>query len=357
MHLAWAELASQPVPYARLSPEGRFLRVNQAMCELFGYSEDELLSLTAGELTHPEDRAQSVALVDKAVRHREESHEVIKRYLHRSGRVVWAFLSTILERDENGEPEGFLSRIDDITERIESDPVSLAFIRRIQTIKEQERQGIARELHEEMGQTLAGLKLELDSLQRNQSPEERIVATRLSSLVDDAMSSVRRFTAALRPPILDDLGLESGLEWLLVQFAQRAGLTWTFPRSGTPISLDWETRIALFRIAQEGINHVIRRGKAKRIDVSLRLDQDWVVLRLADDGDAPTPENHSDALEHYIMRERAEVLGGSLRILPNSPWGSIAEARLRAPLDDNPRDNILQSHWAAFLRRDTSRKR
>ena len=356
MHSSWEELAQQPVPYAWLSPEGRFLRVNSAMCELFGYSEDELLNYTAGELTHPEDRAQSVALVDRAVRHSEQTHQVIKRYLHRSGRVIWTLLSTVLERDEQGEPLGFLSQLDDITERIESDPVSSAFIRRIQTIKEQERQGIARELHEEMGQTLAGLKLELDRLRQALGPEDRLTAARLSSVVDDAMSSVRRFTAALRPPILDDLGLESALEWLLVQFAQRAGLTWTFPRSGKPISLDWETRIALFRIAQEGVNYVIRRGKATRIDVTLRLDKDQIVLRIADDGEAPMTDDQGDALEHYIMRERAEILGGTLRILPNSPWGTIAEARLRGPLDEDPRDNILQSHWAAFLRRDTSPK-
>ncbi len=351
MRPAWEELASQPVPYARLSPEGRFLQVNQAICDLFGYSESELLSLTAGELTHPEDRAQSVALVDRAVRHREEMHQVIKRYLHSSGRVVWALLSTILERDEAGVPKGFLSRVDDITERVDVDPVSRAFVRRLQTIKEQERQGIARDLHEELGQTLAGLKLELDRLHQSLPPEAGMTASRLSTVVVDAMNSVRRFTASLRPPILDDLGLESGLEWLLVQFAQREGLAWTFPRTHPPISLDWETRIALFRIAQEGINHVIRCGVAKQIDVALSMDGDWIVLRLADDGDPPPEVPCQDTLEHYIMRERAEVLGGIFRLRPNSPWGTIAEARLPAPLE-GPTSGELQAHWASFLRRD-----
>ena len=351
MQPAWEELASLPVPYARLSPEGRFLQVNDAICELFGYSREELLTLTAGDLTHPEDRAQSVALVDRAVRHREEMHQVIKRYLHSTGRVIWTLLSTVLLRDENGVPREFLSRVDDITERVRAEPVFLAFVRRFQTIKEQERQGIAIDLHEELGQTLAGLKLELDRLGATLPPEAGATASRLSTVVVDAMNTVRRFTAALRPPILDDLGLESGLEWLLVQFAQRAGIQWDFRRTKTPLSLDWETRIALFRIAQEGVNYVVRSGKAKTLDVSLLMDGDWVVLRLADDGDAPPSDARQDAMEHYIMRERAEVLGGVFRVRPNSPWGTIAEARLPAPLE-GPSSSDLQAHWALFLRRD-----
>lgn len=353
MQPAWEELARLPVPYARLSPGGRFLQVNQAICELFGYSEAELLSLSASELTHPEDRALSVALVDRAVRHREEMHQVIKRYLHSSGRVVWALLSTILERDEQGVPKGFLSRVDDISQRVDDDPVLRAFVRRLQTIKEQEKQGIARELHEGLGQTLASLKLELDRLARSLPPEGATTATRLSAVVVDGMNTVRRFTASLRPPILDDLGLESGLEWILVQFAQRAGLKWEFPRTQAALSLDWETRIAVFRIAQEGINHIIGVGKAKRIVVDLTLDGDWVVLRIADDGDPPPEMARHDSLEHYLMRERAEVLGGTFQLRPNSPWGTIAEARLPAPLE-GPTSSELQTHWASFLRRDIS---
>jgi PAS domain S-box-containing protein len=345
MNSTWESLASQPVAYARLSPEGRFLQVNGAACELFGYSEEVLLSLTARDLTHPEDRAQSGYLVDRAVRHREESHQVIKRYLHQQGHVLWALLSTTLERDDSGQPKGFLSRIEDITERVESDEVLRAFVRRLQTIKEQERQGIARELHEELGQTFAGLKLELDKLQGMLPAETRALAQRLSSVVDDTLVSVRRFTAILRPPMLDDLGLESALEWLLVKVCKRAGLAWSFPRSSRPLSLDWETRIAFFRIAQEGLNHIIRHAQASRVEVTLQEDGDWIVMGICDDGVGPAPSTHlGNGLEIYIMRERAEVLGGSVTLRANQPRGTFVEARLRAPLDKSWSRN-LRSHW------------
>lgn len=345
MHCNWESFSSQPVAYARLSPEGQFLQVNEAACELFGYSEEALLKLTARELTHPEDRAQSAALVDRAARHREESHQVIKRYLHRQGHVIWVLLATTLERDEDGQPREFVSRLEDITTRMETDDVLKAFVRRVQTIKEQERQGIARELHEELGQTFAGLKLEIDRLQAMLPPEARAQATRLSSVVDDTLASVRRFTAALRPPILDDLGLESALEWLLDRVCKRGRLTWSFPRSGKPLSLDWETRIALFRIAQEALNHVLNTAQASRVDVRLDHEQDWVVLSLADDGVGPPPSGDLDnGLEVYIMRERVEILGGSLTLRANQPRGTVVEARLRVPLQDtSSRD--LQRHW------------
>jgi PAS domain S-box-containing protein len=344
MHRSWEELAAQPTAYARLSPEGRFLQVNQAWCELLGYSEEVLLSLTARDITHPEDRAQSVALVERATSHREESHQVIKRYLHRQGHIIWALLSTTLERDGDNQPQAWVSRIDDITSRVETDDVIKGFVRRLQMVKELERQGIARELHEELGQTFAGLKLEIDKVQQLLPTEARAQAARLSSVVDDTLSSVRRFTAALRPPILDDLGLESALEWLLVKVCQRAGLRWSFPRPGQPLSLDWETRIALFRIAQEGFNHVIRHDQAKQLEVTLAQDGDWVVLRIGDDGLGPAQASLEDGLELYIMRERAEVLGGTITLLGNHPRGTIMEARLRAPLEKAGGRN-LQTHW------------
>lgn len=345
MHRPWEELAKSPIPFARLSPEGHFLHVNRAACELFGYPEDVMLTLTARDLTHPEDRAQSVALVERAVRHREESHQVIKRYLHQKGHVIWALLSTTLERNENNQPVAWVSRIEDVTDRVETDEVIRAFVRRMQTIKEQERQGIARELHEELGQTFAGVKLELDKLRSLMPPEASQLAARLSSVIDDTLGTVRRFTAALRPPILDDLGLESALEWLLVKVCQRAGLSWTFPRSGKPLSLDWETRIALFRIAQEGLNHVINHAQASQVEVRLRQEGDWVVLSIADNGIGPPPSaDLANGLEIYIMRERAEVMGGTIAIGPNQPKGTLMEARLRAPLED-AQGKELGAHW------------
>lgn len=338
-------MTSLPVAYALLSPEGRFVRVNKAACELFGYPESVLLSLTARDITHPEDRAQSVALVERAVRHREEGHQVIKRYLHSDGHVIWTLLSTRLEKDKDNQPTVWISKIEDITDRLESDDVVRGFVRRIQMVKEQERQSIARELHEELGQTFTGLKLELDKLHQVLPPEDRRHAARLASVVDDTLASVRRFTAALRPPILDDLGLESALEWLLVKFCQRAGITWSFPRRGQPLSLDWETRIALFRIAQEGINQVIRHSEASRVELRLNLEGDWVVMSIADDGKGPPPSaDLENGLEIYIMRERAEVMGGQVLLRANQPRGTFVEARLRAPLEKG-RSRELRSHW------------
>jgi two-component system sensor histidine kinase UhpB len=345
MHRSWEEMSSLPVAYALLSPEGQFLRVNQAACELFGYPESVLLSLKARDITHPEDRAQSVALVERALRHREEGHQVIKRYLHSEGHVIWALLSTRLEKDHNNQPTGWVSRIEDITDRVEGDDVVRGFVRRIQMVKEQERQSIARELHEELGQTFTGLKLELDKLHQMLPAETRTHAARLASVVDDTLASVRRFTAALRPPILDDLGLESALEWLLAKFCQGAGIAWSFPRRGKPLSLDWETRIALFRIAQEGLNHVIRHSGARRVELRLGLDGDWVVLTIADDGKGPLPSaDLENGLEIYIMRERAEVMGGQVLLRPNQPRGTVVEARLRAPLEKSSWRE-LNAYW------------
>lgn len=342
MQRPWEELKKLPVPYGHLSPEGRFLRVNPAMCELFGYSEEVLLTLTARDITHPEDREQSVALVERAVRHREEIHQVIKRYLHQKGHILWCLLSTKLGRDENGDPTFFVSRVENVTGRVDEDEVLRAFVRRLQMVKEQERQGIARELHEEVGQVFAGLKLELDRLQSMLSGEAGTTARRLSMVLNDTLASVRTFTSHLRPPILDDLGLESALEWLLVRFCGGAGLQWSFPRSARPLPLDWETRIALFRIAQEGISHIIRHAEASRVDVTLTIDEDWVTMTITDDGVGPPSDDLESGLKVYMLRERATVLGGEVAVRAHRPHGTRIEVKMQAPIQ--PRQEVKE-YW------------
>lgn len=344
MHSGWETFKSDPAPYALISPEGQFLKVNPAFSDLMGYTEEALCQLTVLEVTHPEDRIQSLVLVEKAARRKETCYQVIKRYIHQDGHIIWALLSTTLERDDEMVPTNFLSHLEDITDKIETDPILKAFSKRMQTIKEQERQGIARELHEELGQTFAGLKLELDRLQALLPTDTAAQAGRLSSLADHTLHSIRRFTAALRPPILDDLGLESALEWLLKDTCANHDLKWQL-KTESVLSLDWETRIALFRIVQEGLGNIIRHAEASKVEIRLTQNRGIIIMKLIDDGlRIQESSDRARGLGLYLLKERAQLLNGSVTMGNYEAQGTVVEVRLPAPLP-NTKNRDLIAAW------------
>lgn len=106
-----------PIGIALVAPDGRFERVNRALCELLGYSPDELISKTFQELTHPEDLDLDLALVDQMLAGERRTYEMVKRYFHADGHIVWVQLNVSLVRDGDGKPLQFISQIQDISER------------------------------------------------------------------------------------------------------------------------------------------------------------------------------------------------------------------------------------------------
>lgn len=341
--MEWGKYQGSSVAYARVSPEGWFLKANPACCELLGYSEEELTNLRVRDVTHPDDRPQSVALVERALHLREAPIEIIKRYVRKDGELVWALLETTLKRNEEGEPIHFLSRIDDITGSVRGDPVLRAFSRRVQQIQEQERHRIARELHDQLGQVLSAVRLELGLLAERAGGETQNRAARLTQLLDETVSGVRRVSLGLRPPILDELGLESALDWLLNETFGRTELSWRLLTPSRELSLDWDTRITLFRICQEGINNVLRHAEASQVVVQLEYLENEVRLQVADDGTGVEPRSDPGppgAMGLLGIRERAVLLGGSVRLRPNSPRGTVLEVVLPLSAADDGRDGL-----------------
>jgi len=105
-----------PIGMALVAPDGRWLEVNNALCEMLGYSQDELLPLTFQDITHPDDLETDLWLLHEMLRHERDSYQLEKRYFHKRGQVVWVLLSVSAVYDEAGAVEYFISQIQDITE-------------------------------------------------------------------------------------------------------------------------------------------------------------------------------------------------------------------------------------------------
>lgn len=295
---------------AEVSLDGRWLRANSSLCRLLGYTPAELASLRVRDLTHPEDRAYSVTIVDTALRHHEQSQEELKRYIRKDCSVVWALLNTTLKRDNRGEPTHFLSFLEDVSDRVHQEPLARAMARRLQAVQELERQRLARELHDELAQILASLRLELGWLQAKLPKKTQSRTQRLSVIVDGILGSVRRLWSGLRPSILDELGLEAALDWLLQETCGLNGIPWTFQRGEQPLRLDSQTRGMLFRVCQEALGLLLADSQASQVEVRLQQKTDELHLRVTATRESPPVRNG----RLLSIQDQAQLFGGSLTL-------------------------------------------
>ncbi|MDQ4122693.1 MAG: DUF4118 domain-containing protein [Acidobacteriota bacterium] len=215
----------------------------------------------------------------------------------------------------------------------------LALSSRQETLREEERKRIALEIHDELGQALTGLKMEIHLLKNqinNDETKKAAQATRkiedLLRLIDSTVQTVRRISTELRPAILDDLGLIAAIEWQSQEFERRTGISCHVSTNLEDIEIKPESAIAIFRIFQETLTNVARHAEAKSIAVDLRKSDQNIILRIVDNGigiaAGRIQNNHS--LGILGMRERARLIGGELTISRGEKNGTIV--LLKAPL-------------------------
>lgn len=204
---------------------------------------------------------------------------------------------------------------------------------RIIDAQEEERSRVARELHDGISQMLVGVRYALE-LARRRLTGDPAAGDSLSKGIDGlgrAIQEVRRISRDLRPGVLDDLGLGPALQALTDEFSARTGITADFETVVFRNRLDQDSRIALYRIAQEALTNIERHAGATHVDISLKGNRKGGMLRIADNGRGMTwPQSasaQSDGLGLRNMQERVEQLGGTLRII-SSRSGTVIEAQV-----------------------------
>jgi signal transduction histidine kinase len=205
-----------------------------------------------------------------------------------------------------------------------------------QTAREEERTRLAREIHDELGQDLMGLKMDLAWLQKHTPPEQKGLWQKLramSDLVDTTIQHMRRLATELRPGILDDLGLLAAIEWQLQEFEKRTGVRSRFITNVGEVALDADETTTFFRILQETLTNVARHARATQVKVSLDQERDYVTLRVQDNGRGIT-EGEAAGLQSLGllgMRERVTLRSGDFHIQGRSGQGTTVVVRLPLP--------------------------
>ncbi len=214
-----------------------------------------------------------------------------------------------------------------------------ALTARVESVREEERTGIAREIHDELGQSLTALKMDLAWLMRRcaQGTLAPDVANerlgQMSEMTDGIIQVVRRISAELRPGVLDDLGLVAAVEWQLQEFEKRTESTCILEEHLGELELDRAVSTAVFRIFQEALTNIARHAEARRVDVGLRSDGVSLVLEVCDDGRGITEAEAKgpSSLGLLGIRERARRLGGDVVIERREPRGT--RLRLQLPIE------------------------
>ena len=194
----------------------------------------------------------------------------------------------------------------------------------LQTVREEERTAIARELHDELGQALTALRIDLGWLKRQCSPLGSSVTARASdahALVERTIDALRRIAEGLRPGMLDVLGLAAALEHLCSQFAERTGIACQLKLEPEEFELDEGPAITVFRLIQEALTNVARHAKASQIEIEVHETADNIHIDIRDNGIGLNPVQSKQGFGLLGMRERVSMLGGRIDIASGASQG------------------------------------
>ena len=209
------------------------------------------------------------------------------------------------------------------------------FAARLEAVREEERTRVAREIHDDLGQALTALKLDLSWLQgKRVSPS--MLKSKLTSIigqVDETIDRVRRISSELRPPLLDNLGLIPAIDWHLSELRKHARIRARMTSNVEDLDLPMEVSVAVFRVAQEALTNVVRHAKASRVEVHIRFEQNELHVSVIDNGVGIGKNNKSDLRSLGIvgMKERISRIGGAFSI--SSEPGKGTRLDLKVPVN------------------------
>jgi len=228
----------------------------------------------------------------------------------------------------------------------------------LQSVREEERTRIAREVHDELGQALTSCKLDVSWIAGRLPREAKALldkARQLSAHIDSTIKTVRRISSELRPGVLDHLGLAAALEWQATEFQNRTGIKCDVQAQISEALLPQELNTAFFRVFQEMLTNIIRHAGATHVTVHLKEANRRIILQVKDNGRGilPADLHNPDSMGLLGMRERAALLGGEFKIA-RLPQGRGTRVTVSIPVPRPPRAPT-QNHENSFSRRSRSR--
>jgi PAS domain S-box-containing protein len=374
-----------------LDPLGNVVTWNNGAERLKGYRAEDILGKHFSAFYPPQDVAggKPQRILEEAVQRGQSEDEGWR--IRKDGSRFWANVVVTALRNAKGNLQGFAKVTRDMTERhgkeetltkakeqlelrVEQRTTVLARVNeelrteiaeharaegqlrasldqlralaaRLQSVREEERTSIAREIHDELGQACTAIKMDLALIARKATKRQtrlRAKANSATQLVDGMIVTLRRIASDLRPRTLDDLGLTAALEWQAQEFENRTRIPCRVSLPREPLALDAERSTAIFRIFQESLTNVARHADATRVEARLEREADQLTFQVRDNGRGFNPEETKarKSLGLVGMQERALLLNGELRVEGVPGAGTTMTLRIPLPPSTLPEQDL-----------------
>jgi PAS domain S-box-containing protein len=313
-----------------------FVEVNEVACRTLNYTKEELHNQNPYSVIFNNFEGEIVKIIDKTWL---EGHAIFDTVqITKTGKKIPAEISSHLI-DFNDKPAVlFISRdtsqreeaerkIKDTGERLRNLALHL------QSIREEERTLIAREIHDELGQMLTFLKIQITLIGKKLNSNQQSLKDKIESsikLIDNSIDSIQRISEKLRPNVLDELGISPAIEWQAKDFSAHTGIECICDLPKEEPFLNKEKATAVFRIFQEALTNVARHANADKVFVSLKEYKDNLILEIKDNGKGITENQINDptSLGLLGMKERALLFGGTVTIKSSMSSGTTVKVEL-----------------------------
>jgi PAS domain S-box-containing protein len=336
------------------------VKCNPAIQKLLGYTDEELRGMAVSEFTHPDDVRLDMQLYSDLIAGKFEKYDLEKRYITKDGRTIWGHLTVSLIKDAEGVPKYAVGMIQDITERkraelelrvahdrstkelaertrAEAEIVRLS--EKLINAQEEERTRIARELHDDLSQQIAGLGITLSNIKRQIPVDNREGREQAERAYDKLLTigqGIRHLSHELHPAIIEHAGLVAALESYCIEFESLTKVSATVQAEGRFGDLPANAQLGIYRIAQEALQNIWKHAGVREAGMCLARAGERVQLQISDRGvgfDLAQLSKEA-GLGLISMRERARLLGGSFSVESSPGKGTTIIAGI--PVNPKP---------------------
>jgi PAS domain S-box-containing protein len=313
----------------------RFVRVNDAFCELLEYDRDELEGVRSiADVTLPDDYPRNRHLLTRLINNEIQRFQIEKQYVAKSGRCIDVVVYVQGFYGDDGEYIGSTGSIMDITKRkqVEEDLQELAG--RLLSVQEEERRRLARELHDDLAQRMALLVMEIERIDTERCDSEvSVIVRKLKDKLIDISEDIHRISRRLHPSIIEDLGLVEALRSEITNFSRLEGIPVSFEPGPGSVDPPMNIAVTLFRVTQESLRNIGKHAHAGNVTIQLARKNGSLLLIVSDNGRgfAPDAVKNLPGLGLKSMRERMRLVNGSISYTSRQGQGTIVEARIDTP--------------------------